>query len=195
MCTKQGKKMRESVVFKQHYPTPNAGWSGIRNVQQNPISQRLWGLLPLTSWDFYPHCLMLIRTLSDTYGGFWIASLSLTRTELSDITHSCNCSSERTGNPVEQTECLYGIYFLLTEQNLLDLGSISRMPQLVEQQAQVVCGWARETNFSDGYWETVAPSQCLSRVSVPWVAASHRISTRTSFLGSVGAEPKWLTMV
>lgn len=138
MCTKQGKKIRESVVFKQHYPTPNAGWSSIRNVQQNPISQRLWGLLPLTSWDFYPHCLMLIRTLSDTYGGFWIASLSLTRTELSDITHSCNCSSERTGNLIEQTECLYGIYFLLTEQNLLDLGSISRMPQLVEQQAQVV---------------------------------------------------------
>lgn len=185
--------MREPVVLKQHYPHPKC-WM-VRHVQQNPISQRLWGLLLLTSWDFYPHCLMLIRTLSDTHGSFWIASLSLMRIELSDITHSCNCSSERTGNHIEQTECLYCIYLLLTEQNLLDLGSISRMPQLVEEQAQVVCGWARKSNFSNGYWETLAPSQCLSQGSVPRVAASHRISTRTSVLGSIGAEPKWLTKV
>lgn len=40
----------------------------------------------------------------------------------------------------QSTLSIYCIYLLLTEQNLLDLGSISRMPQLVEQQAQVVCG-------------------------------------------------------
>lgn len=161
-CTKKGKKMREPVVLKQHYSHPKCRM--VRHVQQDPISQRLWGFLLPTSWDFYPHYLMLIRTLSDNMRAFKLP-LNCLWGEQSSPTWHILITAHLKGQAVTESKLsICCIYLLLTEQNLLDLRSISRMPQLVEQQAQVVCGWAGKSSFNTGYGEPLGPSQRLLQV-------------------------------